>query len=258
MTDDLKQSGSTTTSQPTTTLEQVKTGRVLDFTWAPNANTTTTVVSADFIDYEVDTSQGSPTGASHSIARFTYAQGKGAGQISQLFLEEMRAGVRASTQIGLMVGRKWALDADADVSGSIGTYVIEQFDDMRASVNYVGTFSRVFADPRMVSYHAGGHVHTNVSITASRALTMADSGKSILVISDTDVTLTLGDGVIEGFKVTLIQAAAGKINIAVSSSHVIYSNAGARTHTLNPLDELEVSTFPYGPVFLAFRVRPTA
>lgn len=125
MTDDLKQSGSTTTSQPTTTLEQVKTGRVLDFTWAPNANTTTTVVSADFIDYEVDTSQGSPTGDSHSIARFTYAQGKGGGQISQLFLEEMRAGVRASTQIGLMVGRKWALDADADVSGSIGTYVID-------------------------------------------------------------------------------------------------------------------------------------
>ena len=41
MNDDLKQSGSTTTSQTTTSLEQVKTGRVLDFTWVPNANTTT-------------------------------------------------------------------------------------------------------------------------------------------------------------------------------------------------------------------------
>ena len=51
MNDDLKQSGSTTTSQATTSLEQVKTGRVLDFTWAPNANTTTTIVSADFVDY---------------------------------------------------------------------------------------------------------------------------------------------------------------------------------------------------------------
>ncbi|WP_443691896.1 hypothetical protein ACRZ5O_21565 [Pseudomonas protegens] len=105
MNDDLKQSGSTTTSQTTTSLEQVKTGRVLDFTWAPNANTTTTTVSADFVDYRVDTAQGSPTGDSHSIARFTYVQGKGGGQISQLFLEEMRAGVRANTQIGLMVGR---------------------------------------------------------------------------------------------------------------------------------------------------------
>ena len=46
MNDDLKQSGSTTTSQTTTSLEQVKTGRVLDFTWVPNANTTTTTVSA--------------------------------------------------------------------------------------------------------------------------------------------------------------------------------------------------------------------
>ena len=50
MNDDLKQSGSTTTSQTTTSLEQVKTGRVLDFTWVPNANTTTTTVSADFVD----------------------------------------------------------------------------------------------------------------------------------------------------------------------------------------------------------------
>lgn len=57
---------------------------------------------------------------------------------------------------------------DGEASGSIGTYVVEQFDDMRASVNYVGSFARVFADPRMVSYHAGGHVHTNVSITGSR------------------------------------------------------------------------------------------
>jgi len=258
MNDDLKQSGSTTTSQSTTSLEQVKTGRVLDFTWAPNANTTTTIVSADFLDYRVDTSQGNPTGDCHSIARLTYAQGKGGGQISALFLEEMRAGVRDNTQIGLMVGRKWVLDPSADVSGSIGTYVVEQFDDMRTSVNYVGAFARVFADPRMVSYHAGGHVHTNVSITGSRALTMADSGKSILVISNTDVTLTVSDDVTEGFKATLIQAAAGKINISASSSHTIYSNAGNRTRTLNPLDELEISTFPGGPLFLAFRVRPTA
>jgi hypothetical protein len=258
MNDDLKQSGSTTTSQTTTSLEQVKTGRGLDFTWAPNANTTTTIVSADFIDYRVDTSQGNPTGDAHSIARFTYAQGKGGGQIGALFLEEMRAGIRDNTQIGLMVGRKWVMDPGTETSGNIGTYVVEQFDDMRTSVNYVGAFARVFADPRMVTYHAGGHVHTNVSITGSRPLTMADSGKSILVISNSDVTLTIGDDVIEGFKATLIQAAAGKINIAVSSSHTIYSNAGVRTRTLNPLDELEVSTFPAGPVFLAFRVRPTA
>jgi hypothetical protein len=258
MNDDLKHSGSTTTSQPTTSLEQVKTGRVLDFSWLPNLNTTSTVVSADFVDYKVDTSLANPTGDSHSIARFTYAQGKGGGQISALFLEEMRAGVRDNTQIGLMIGRKWVLDPSSEVSGSVGTFVVEQFDDMRTSVNYVGAFARVFADPRMVTYHAGGHVHTNVSITASRPLTMADSGKSILVISNTDVTLTLGDDVAEGFKVTLIQAAAGRINIATSSSHTIYSNAGGRTRTLNPLDELEVSTFPAGPVFLAFRVRPTA
>ncbi|CRM74705.1 MULTISPECIES: hypothetical protein [Pseudomonas] len=258
MNDDLQQSGSTTTTQATVSQQQIKTGRVLDFTWAPNANTTSTIVSADYIDYQVDTSQGSPTGDSHSIARFTYAQGKGGGQISTLFLEELRAGVRANTRIGLMVGRKWALDPGTDVSGSIGTYVLEQFDDMRASVNYVGAFARIFADPRMVSYHAGGHVHTSASITASRPLTMADSGKSILVISNTDVTLTLGDDVTEGFKATLIQAAAGKINIAALGSHTLYSNAGVRTQTLNPLDELEVSTFPAGPVFLAFRVRPGA
>lgn len=256
MNDDLKQSGSTTTAQPTSSFEQAKTGRALDFTWAPNTNTTTTIVSADCVDYRVDTTQGSPTGGSHSMARLTYVQGNGGGQIGTLFLEEMRAGVRANTQIGLLVGRKWVLDPTAADSGSIGTYVVEQFDDMRASVNYVGAFARVFADPRMVSYHAGGHVHTNISITDSRALTMADSGKSILVISDTDVTLTVDDDVTEGFRATLIQAAAGKINIAASNSHTLYSNAGSRTSTLNPLDELEVSTFPAGPVFLAFRVRP--
>jgi len=38
----------------------------------------------------------------------------------------------------------------------------------------------------------------------------------------------------------------------------VHPNAGGRTRTLNPLDELEVSTFPFGPVYLAFRVRPTA
>lgn len=256
MNDDLKQSGSTTTTETTVSLEQTKTGWVLDFTWAPSANTLTTIVSADCVDYQVDTSQGSPTGDSHSIARLTYAQGKGGGQISTLFLEELRAGVRANTQIGQVIGRKWVLDPDTEVSGHIGTYVLEQFDDMRADVNYVGIFARIFADPRMVSYHAGGHVHTNISITGNRSLSMADSGKSILVLSDTDVTLTVGDDVTEGFKVTLIQAAAGKINIVASSSHTIYSNAGGRTSTLNPLDELDVSTFPEGPVFLAFRVRP--
>jgi len=258
MNDDLKESGSTTTAQSTVSMEQIKTGRVLDFTWAPNANTTTTIVSADFVDYKVDTSQGSPTGDSHSIARFTYVQGKGGGQIDTLFLEEMRAGVRANARIGLMVGRKWVMDSNAEVSGSIGTYVVEQFDDMRASVNYVGAFARVFADPRMVSYHAGGHVHTNASITAGRPLTMADSGKSILVISNTDVTLTIDDDVTEGFKATFIQAAAGKINIVASGGHTLYSNAGRRTGTLAALDELEISTFPAGPVFLAFRARPAA
>ncbi|WP_338480537.1 hypothetical protein VRB67_09490 [Pseudomonas trivialis] len=258
MTDDLKQSGSSTTSQTTVSLEQAKAGRVLEFTWAPNANTTTTILSADCVDYRVDTSQGSPTGNSHSIARLTYVQGKGGGQIGTLYLEELRTGVRANTQIGLMVGRKWVFDSDADTAGSIGTYVVEQFDDMRASVNYVGAFARVFADPRMVTYHAGGHVHTNTSITGSRPLTMADSGKSILVISNTDVTLTIGEEVTEGFKVTLIQAAAGKINLAAAGDHTLYSNAGSRMNTLNPLDELEISSFPAGPVFLAFRVRPAA
>ncbi|WWG81539.1 hypothetical protein VRC34_09875 [Pseudomonas poae] len=87
---------------------------------------------------------------------------------------------------------------------------------------------------------------------------MADSGKSILVISNTDVTLTIGEEVTEGFKVTLIQAAAGKINLAAAGDHTLYSNAGSRMNTLNPLDELEISTFPAGPVFLAFRVRPAA
>jgi hypothetical protein len=87
---------------------------------------------------------------------------------------------------------------------------------------------------------------------------MADSGKSILVLSNTDVTLTLGDDVTEGFRATLIQAAGGKINIVASGNHTLYSNAGSRTRTLSPLDELELSTFPGGPVFLAFRVRPAA
>lgn len=72
MNDDLKQSGSTTASQTTVSLEQVKTGRVLDFTWAPNANTRTTTVSADLVDYRVDTSQGSPTGASQSFPTLSY------------------------------------------------------------------------------------------------------------------------------------------------------------------------------------------
>lgn len=49
MNDDLKQLGCTNISQPAS-LEQVKTSRVLDFTWAPNTNTTTTIVSADFVD----------------------------------------------------------------------------------------------------------------------------------------------------------------------------------------------------------------
>ncbi|MDX9683297.1 hypothetical protein QMK56_17545 [Pseudomonas protegens] len=125
--------------------------------------------------------------------------------------------------------------------------MVEQFDDMRASVNYVGSFARVFADPRMVSYHAGGHVHPNVSITGSRPLTMADSGKSILVISDTDVTLTIGDDVTEGFKATLIQAAAGKIKGKGKSSHMIYSNARGRTRTLSPLDEAGSQHLPIRP-----------
>ncbi|WP_262378188.1 hypothetical protein [Pseudomonas sp. WS 5532] len=56
MNDDLQQSGATTTTQATVSQEQIKAARVLDFTWAPDANTTSTIVSTDYIDYQVDTS----------------------------------------------------------------------------------------------------------------------------------------------------------------------------------------------------------
>lgn len=163
---------------------------------------------------------------------------------------ELRLDPLAST-LGQYVAIKHVIGPDSQNDGTVGTYVLEQLDDMRTDVQAVAAFRQNFLDPRLITTHAGGNLKPTAQITASKTLTDADSGKDHIVVSATDVTITLGVNVSNGWHGTFVQGGAGKITIAVSPDKAIYSKA-SQVQTAGTLGKVDVSVYPFGATVLYF------
>lgn len=163
---------------------------------------------------------------------------------------ELRLDPLAST-LDQYVGIKHVIGPDTQNDGTVGVYVLEQLDDMRASVTSVAAFQQNYLDPRLVTTHAGGTMRPTDQLTASATLTNANSGKDYIVVSATDVTITLGAGVTNGWHGTFLQGGAGKVTIAVTPDKAIYSKAG-QVQTAGQLGKVDVTVYPFGATALFF------
>lgn len=163
---------------------------------------------------------------------------------------ELRLDPVAST-LNQYVAIKHVVGPDTQNDGTVGTYVLEQLDDMRSSVTAVAAFQQNFLDPRLVTTHAGGILRPTAQLTASATLTNADSGKDFIVVSATDVTITLGAGVSNGWHGSFVQGGAGKVTIAVSPDKAIYSKA-SQVQTAGQLAKVGVTVYPFGATVLYF------
>lgn len=217
-------STTSTFASTTTTWEHVKQGRAYDFTWAPSAATAATYVSASFLDFVVDSTAGDIDGVSHGVGRYLRFQGVGGNTIAQTFLDEFRIGVQSGTAMGSVVGKKWVLEPDSEVSGSLGTLYVEQMDDQSSSTTWVSAIRRDFLDPRTVTKHAGGIVQSSKVIAGNYTLTEQDSGKEILFFDTEDRTITIPDPLPDGFRVTIIQANTGKASFVTGGGRTLFES----------------------------------
>jgi len=215
-------SATSTFASTTVTWEHVKQGRSYDFTWKPSASTADSVVASQFLNFVVDTTDGDVTGVAHGVGRFVRFWGSGGGTITQTFLDEFRIGVQSSTVMGSVVGKKWVLESDSDVSGSLGTLYVEQMDDQSSSATWVSAIRRDFLDPRTVTKHAGGIVQSPTVIAGNYTLTEQDSGKEILFFDTEDRTITIPDSLPDGFRVTIIQANTGKASFVTGGGRTLF------------------------------------
>lgn len=163
---------------------------------------------------------------------------------------ELRLDPLAST-LDQYVGIKHVIGPDTQNDGTVGTYILEQLDDMRTSVTSVAAFQQNFLDPRLVTTHAGGNMRPTEQLTASQTLTNAHSGKDYIVVSATDVTITLGAGVTNGWHGSFVQGGAGKVTIAVTPDKAIYSKA-SQVQTAGQLGKVDVTVYPFGATVLYF------
>ncbi|ALT58063.1 hypothetical protein FDG94_gp071 [Pseudomonas phage SM1] len=255
---DLYEEKTTAVTVAPSTFDQVKQARWLKATWAPSSASNGGVVAADFVDMIFNGANGSVTGGGHYVGRFTYLQAIGGGALDQGFLEEHRVGVRNSTTVNTVIGRKWVIDKNSEASGTIGKLALEVFDDMRADVSYVQRFTREFLDPRMVTLHAGGVIQTGVIIgDETTTVSIADywSGKSVYLNSASNRTLSVPASITEGFSLKLIQGSLGGKWSITAPGRTILSNTGA-TATVNAYDIVTLKVYPGGIVWLEFEANP--
>ena len=170
------------------------------------------------------------------------------------FGQEYRIDPRSNT-LKQYVATKHVIGPDDQNGGTIGTYVLEQLDNMVGPVQNVSSFQRNYLDPRLVTTDLGGNVIGTEQITANRTLTKRDSGKHFMVISSTPVTVTFGPDVTAGCHFNFIQGGAGAINFAVSPDKAWYA-IGNRTATNGLVSGCSVKVYPYGATVGTFNLLP--
>lgn len=188
--------------------------------WAPDYDANSVVPTA-FFSNVADTTDGDMVGLSHQISVFNYHVTRGGGSQAIQYGEEFRVRQEDGSHLGAYIAVKHVIEPTSSNSGTQGSYVLEQFDDMRGNVTHVGLFSREFLDPRILTIHAGGEIRLPEVITANRTMTDLDSGKTFWVVSATDITVTVPNTLTDGFRATFIQALAGRAVLSLGSMTVV-------------------------------------
>lgn len=199
-----------------------------------------------------DTPSGGNAGDGHLIGIFNIAMVNS--NCNDVFGQEFRLEVQLGKTLTHYVATKHVVGATDQFGGRVNAYVLEQLDDMRASVTNIGRFEQNYMDPRLITTHAGGTVRPpGDQITANIRLTNAHSGKRLLVNSSADVLVTVGEEVTEGFYCHLVQGGAGKIVMQPDWAFHSFASKNSKTTTLAALDMVEITCYRFGPVVAEFR-----
>ncbi|QIQ64450.1 particle protein [Pseudomonas phage vB_PaeP_PaCe] len=154
--------------------------------------------------------------------------------------------------LGVYVAIKHVIGPDDQNGGTIGDYIIEQFDDMRGPVKNIGSLQQNYLDPRLVTTHLGGNVVNTQQLTQNITLTKQQSGWFFMSQGTTDITVTLGPDVTPGCHFHFIQGSAAKIKFAVSPDKAWYAK-GNQTETDGQFGECTVRVYPFGGTVGTFK-----
>lgn len=154
--------------------------------------------------------------------------------------------------LGTYVAIKHVIGPDDQNGGTVGDYIIEQFDDMRGPVQNIGSLQQNYLDPRLVTTHLGGNVVNTAQLNGNITLTRQNSGQHFMSISATDITVTLGPDVAPGCVFHFVQGAAGKIKFAVSPDKAWYAK-GNQTETDAQFGECTIRVYPFGGTIGSFK-----
>ncbi|QDH46213.1 hypothetical protein Pa223_052 [Pseudomonas virus Pa223] len=154
--------------------------------------------------------------------------------------------------LDVYVAIKHVIGPDDQNGGTIGDYIIEQFDDMRGPVQNIGSLQQNYLDPRLVTTHLGGNVVNTQQLTQNITLTKQQSGWFFMSQGTTEITVTLGPDVTPGCHFHFIQGSAAKIKFAVSPDKAWYAK-GNQTETDGQFGECTIRVYPFGGTVGTFK-----
>ncbi|AUX83673.1 virion structural protein [Pseudomonas phage NV1] len=189
---------------------------------------------------------GSETGGSrspgHTIGFFSETMIEA--EAGEAFGSEFRLDPRRK-HLNVYVAHKYVIGPDDQNGGTVGKFVINQFDDMREPVQNIESFEDNYLDPRIVQRHLGGHVRAHHQVNESRTLTRQSSGQSFMCMNSADITITLGPDVTEGCTFHFVRAGTGKVTFAVSPDKAWYAK-GNQVSLDSVMAECTARVYPFG------------
>ncbi|AFU62934.1 virion structural protein [Pseudomonas phage UFV-P2] len=195
---------------------------------------------------------GSETGGSrspgHTIGFFSETMIEA--ECGEAFGSEFRLDPRRK-HLNVYVAHKYVIGPDAQNGGTVGKFVINQFDDMRGPVKNIESFEDNFLDPRIVTTHKGGRVGGSAQLTTNLTLTRQNSGWHYMCMNNTDITVTLGPDVTEGCTFNFIRAGTGKVTFAVSPDKAWYAK-GDKVSLDSRFAECKIRVYPFGGTIGSF------
>ena len=212
-------------------------GLRLDYTIRTTGNTEAVSPSV-LTTFTVDTQNGNMVGEGHGIGHLDVYSIIGGGSVNLLFGKETRIGLKNGSSLQEFLLHKWVMEPAGTNNGTVDTITLDGLDDMTVSAPYVTKFRKLYADPRMVEYQAGGQVISPAIIDGNVTLTDKHSGKIVYLNSFSDVTVTIGT-VADGFRVKIVQGTlGGRITLAPGARSPL--SGISRMQTQGAFDNVEV------------------
>lgn len=143
------------------------------------------------------------------------------------------------------VAHKYVIGPDDQNGGTVGHFIINQFDDMRGPVQNVASFEDNFLDPRIVTTHKGGRVGGSAQLAANITLTRQHSSWHFMCTNTTDIVVTLGPDVQEGSTFSFIRSGTGKVTFAVSPDKAWYAKDN-KVSLDSRFAECTIKVYPFG------------